>query len=331
MTTTTAIEVRLEAQGSQPNFRQDIILPLVSGRVPIEGVTLKPSGPHISPGIFEDPRFKEGDFGLLDTNIGDVIPAINAGWNIVCLPVFTKRKPILNYLWVRSDRGINSPKDLKGKTLSTSGWGVVTTFTRQYLQRFHGVDASQLRWIAGGPGRWELYKQVQVEYPADRKRQERRLLDGEVDGCTGDITDPNSWSELENSPDKVKRLFPNYRELHRQMLKEHGIYTPAHIMAMGGRLNKEHPGLARKLFDALEQSRELAYADALGDGTTYSLIMDGRELVRDQLKEWGDPHKHGIKAQRANIDLLLDAYYEQGQTRRRLSQDEIFAESTLDT
>jgi 4,5-dihydroxyphthalate decarboxylase len=285
----------------------------------------------VSPGIYEDPRFQEGAFGLLDTNIGDVIPAINAGWNIVCLPVFTKRKPLLNYLWVRSDRAITSPKDLEGKTLATSGWGVVTTLTRQYLQHFHGVDVSKLRWVAGGPGRWDLYKPVQVEYPSDRKRQERRLLDGETDGCTGDITDAKAWAELENSPDKVQRLFPNYRQMHRQMFKENGIYTPAHIMVMGGKLNQEQPGLARKIFAALEQSREMAYADALGDGTTYSLIMDARELVRDQRKELGDPHRHGIKAQKSTIDLLLDAYYEQGQTRKRLSVEEVFAESTLDT
>lgn len=272
--TASPIEVTLEAQGSQPNFRQDKILPLVTGRVKIDGVTIKPTGPHDTAGFADNPRFRDGDFGLLDTNIGDIIPAINAGWNIVCLPLFTKYKPLLNYLWVRADRGIEGPKDLEGKTIATSGWGVVTTLTREYLERFHNVDPTKLSWIAGGAGRWELYKETKVEYPTERKRQEQRLLDGEADGCTGDITDAKSWQTLETSTGKVKRLFPNYREVHKQLYKQQGIYTPAHIMVMGGKLDRERPDLARTLFDALEQSREMAYADALGDGTSYSLLMD---------------------------------------------------------
>jgi hypothetical protein len=38
MTLTKAIDVLLEAHGAKPNFRYDIILPLVTGRVPIEEV-----------------------------------------------------------------------------------------------------------------------------------------------------------------------------------------------------------------------------------------------------------------------------------------------------
>ena len=40
MPPTDVIEVFLEAQGSQPNCRHDMILPLVQGRVPIDGVSL---------------------------------------------------------------------------------------------------------------------------------------------------------------------------------------------------------------------------------------------------------------------------------------------------
>lgn len=331
MTTTNSIEVVLEAQGSQPNFRHDMILPLVQGRVPIEGVSLKMAGPNDTAGIFENPRFKNGDFGLLDTNIGDVIPAIDSGWDFVCLPVMIKRKPVYNYVWVRADRDINTPKDLEGKLIAASSWGVVTTYTRGMLQRFHGVDLSKLRWTTN-PSPWELYKPVDVDYPTDRsKRQWDRLLDGDVDACTGDITDPKAWAALEGNPDKVKRLFPDYREMHRQLWKEHHVITPSHIMVMGGKLNRERPDLARKFYDAFERSREIAYADAEGDGTSYSLVMDARELVREQLKDMGDIYKHGITANKNSIDMMLDFYYDHGQTKRRLSFEDVFAATTLDT
>jgi 4,5-dihydroxyphthalate decarboxylase len=326
-----AIDVLLEAQGSPPNFRHDMILPLVQGRVPIEGVDLSMSAPMETAGIFDNARFKDGDFGLLDTNIGDVIPAIDAGWDFVCLPVMIKRKPVYNYVWVRADRGIDSPKDLEGKLIAASSWGVVTTYTRGLLQRYHDVDLSKLRWITN-PSPWELHKPVEVTYPEDRtKRQWDRLLDGDADACTGDITDAKAWAALESSPDKVKRLFPNYQELHRQMWKDEHIITPSHIIVMGGKMNRENPGLARKLYDAFERSREVAYADALGDGTSYNLLMDARESVKDQLAEMGDVFKHGIGANRNSIDMMLDFYYDHGQTSRRFSFEDVFAATTLDT
>ena len=51
--------------------------------MPIEGVNLQVVGAEETAGIFENARFKEGDFALLDTNLGDVIPAIEAGgWGV---------------------------------------------------------------------------------------------------------------------------------------------------------------------------------------------------------------------------------------------------------
>jgi 4,5-dihydroxyphthalate decarboxylase len=328
---TNPINVHLEAQGSKPNFRYDIIQPLAGGRVPIDGVTLTTAGGDETAGIFENDRFKNGEFGLLDTNFGDIIPAIDAGWDFVVLPVIIKRKPVYNYVWVRADRGIDSPKDLEGKTIATSSWGVVTTYTRGMLQRFHDVDLSGVHWIVNNTGPWQLHKPVDVEYPDEKRPQWDRLLDGEADACTGDITASSAWERLESSPDKVKRLFPDYREMHRQLWKDHRIVTPSHVIVMGGKLHRENPGLARKLYEAFERSREIAIDDALGDGTSYNLIMDARENVRDQLKEMGDIAKHGIAANREVIDMTLDFYGELGQTSHRLSIEEVFASGTLDT
>jgi hypothetical protein len=107
---TNAIEVSLEAQGTLPNFRYDIIQPLLQGRVEMEGVTIRPSAPMTMAGMWTEPKFKDGDFGLLDANWGVLLPAIDSGWDMVLLPVFIKRKPVYNYLWVRADRDIDEPK-----------------------------------------------------------------------------------------------------------------------------------------------------------------------------------------------------------------------------
>ena len=327
------MELSFEAQAAQPNFRYDVVQPLLQGRVAIEGVTLKVSGATSSAGYFDNPKFKDGDFQLLDNNWGDVIPAIDAGWDVVALPLFVKRKPVYNYLWVRADRGIDSPKDLEGKTLATGGYqSAITTYTRGFLQHFYGVDLTKLRWLSAGAKRWEVHSpRVQVEYASGpAKSATQRLLDGEVDGTTGDILDPKVWDALETNPG-VKRLFPDYQELNKRLFKEHGIVTPVHILVIGGRLNRSEPTLARRVYDAVQRSTEVAYADALGDGSGYSMTIHNRELMRDQLKEWGDVWTHGIASNRNTIDTFLDYNFEQGLTKSRLSLDQVFAKRTLDT
>lgn len=333
MTTTTGLEIALEAQGSLPNFRYDIMLPLMSGRVAIDGVTLQPTGPNDVAGYYANPKFKNGDFGLLDTNFGDVVPAIDAGWNLISLPVFIKRKPAYNYSWVRADRGIDSPKDLEGKTFSSVGYGsTITVFTRGFLQHFHSVDISKLRWLLNGPYQFELHdKKAQIEIASGTpKAPWQRLIDGEVDAITGDITDSAAWSALESSS-QVKRLFPNYQELNQRLHREHGIYTPVHLIVMSTKLDRAHPDLARKVQDAFERSKEQAYDDALSDKASSSMTLYNREHMRDQLRDWGDIHAYGISANRRMLETYLDYSFEQGITRTRLTLEQVFAKGTLDT
>ncbi len=332
MTAVTDLEVRWEAQGSVPHYRVDHIQPLLQGRVSIEGVELIRDDPMANAGFYEQERFKDGDFGLLDLMWGDSVPAIGAGWDVVLLPVITKRKPVYDYLWVRADRGIESPKDLEGKTIATTGLGsAITINTRGFLQHFHDVAVSKIGWLSTGPARFEIHKEVEVEYASGpRKSPVQRLLDGEVDGCTGDITDGKIWAALDASPD-VKLLFPDFPERNRRLFQELGIVTPVHVMAVGGRLDRERPELARKIYDAFELSRQMSYDDALGDGTAYSLTVHHRLAFLQQMREWGDVWKHGMSANKNTIETFLDYNFEQGLTKTRLSPEQVFAAGTLDT
>jgi hypothetical protein len=61
--------------------------------------------------IFADnPQLREGDFGLCDLNLGYLLPAIDAGWQLIGLPFFSKRKSVYPFIFCRVDSGIDSPK-----------------------------------------------------------------------------------------------------------------------------------------------------------------------------------------------------------------------------
>ena len=79
----TAVEIEF------PKMRYDITLPILEGRVSIDGVKFKPV--TISSMIFDmDSPLKEGNFGLCDLNISYHLPALEAGWQLVGLPIFSK-------------------------------------------------------------------------------------------------------------------------------------------------------------------------------------------------------------------------------------------------
>ena len=92
MTTDELLEVEL------PVMRYDITMPLLEGKVAVEGLKFKPvkASSMVSK---EDPMLKSGDFGLRDLNVGYFLPAIEAGWQLIGLPVFSKRKPVYQLIF----------------------------------------------------------------------------------------------------------------------------------------------------------------------------------------------------------------------------------------
>jgi 4,5-dihydroxyphthalate decarboxylase len=334
MTSADVVDIALEAQGARPNFRYDILQPLLQGRAGLEGLRICPSGPLEMAGFFDKPRFKSGDFGLLDINMGDVLPAIDAGWDLRCLPIFIKRKPVFNYLWVRADRGIEAPTDLEGKTLGTVGYSsAISVYTRGFLQHRYGVDLKRLQWLVNSAGPFPVHDaSVAIRTASGSPRSSiLRLLDGEIDASTGDITDLQAWRALEQPGAQVKRLFADYQGENIKLLREQGIFTPVHIIVIGGKLDRERPEVARSVYDAFERSRQIAYEDALSDATGYSIKTSMRELLRDEIADLGEVFRHGIGANAPAIDAFLDFCYEQGVTKTRLANEQVFARGTLET
>jgi 4,5-dihydroxyphthalate decarboxylase len=128
------------------NMRFDVTMPLFEGRVEIEGATLEAM--QTTPMVVADvPDLRLGDFGIWDLNMGYLLTAIEAGWEFAALPVFQKRKSVLQFLFVRD--GIDSPRDLEGARVGTRQYRTsVTIWARGILAEHFGVDISGIKWAA---------------------------------------------------------------------------------------------------------------------------------------------------------------------------------------
>jgi 4,5-dihydroxyphthalate decarboxylase len=315
---------------SFPLMRYDIVQPLLDGRVTIEGVTLKPF--KNSSMVFSDvPPLRTGDFDLWELNWGYFLPALEAGWKFVGLPVFPKRKPAYQYIFCRTDAQINSPKDLEGKRIATSQYRIVVDiWIRGLLKHKHGVDPSNIKWLSLRDDIFPIHDdKVSIEIAKGDKNPVDRLTDGEVDAIITDISDVRLFDTLENSP-MVKRLFPDYVERDQQLHRETGLYAPMHLIVISESLDRRHPDLASKIYAAFEQAKKVAYDDILSDMAGFTLV-NLREKMKDQVKSWGDPFKYGMRANRNTIDIFNQYNLEQGLVRSVVPLDRQFAASTLDT
>jgi 4,5-dihydroxyphthalate decarboxylase len=284
-----------------------------------------PNGTMIGP----DSPIPTGDFGLIDMNMGNWLTGIEAGWEIAPLPVFSKRKHVYTYLFCRADAGINTPKDLEGKRVMSSIAGsAVAIWLKALLQHRHGVDVDSITWVSARE-RFPLHKDWKVEKPTASKTVLQALLDGDVDATAADVSDRKLWHELEHDP-RVKRVFPNYLEEAKAFFDETGIFAPVHMIVMSKKLDRQHPDLAGKLYDAFERAKQIADDDVLDDRSGFGVI-DLRERVLAQTEEWGDLFKHGITANKTTIDTFAAHCYEHGLVKNRYEYEQMFAGSTLDT
>ena len=313
-----------------PVMRYDITLPLLEGRVPIEGVVLNPA--KLSSMINkEDPKLKAGDFGLMDLNIGYFLPAIEAGWQIVGLPIFSKRKPVYQLIFCHADAGIRAPKDLAAKRIGSRTYRTaLTVWARGLLRERHGVDFANVNWILQAKEVFPVHDTgLKIDYVDETKNMAQRLIAGELDAMITDISDTTMFENLEHHP-KIKRLFPDYLQEDLDLYNDTGIFTPVHMIVMSRKLDRERPDLAGKFYAAFETAKALAYDDILSDRGGFSVVYL-RERLKEQLAKWGDPWKYGVKANQTSIDAFIKYNVEQGMIRKAPTYADIFAAGTLNT
>jgi 4,5-dihydroxyphthalate decarboxylase len=313
-----------------PVMRYDVTMPLLEGRVPIDGIALKPVKTS-SMVNKEDPKMKAGEFGLCDLNMGYFLPAIEAGWEIIGLPVFSKRKPVYQLIFCHADAGIRAPKDLAAKRIGSRTYRTaLTVWARGLLRERYGVDFSTVQWVLQAKEVFPVHdSRVKIEYVDESKNMSQRLIAGELDAIITDISDTRMFESLESHP-KIKRLFPDYMKEDERLYRETGIFTPVHMIVMSRRLDRQRPDLAGKFYAAFEKAKELAYDDTLSDRGGFSVVYL-RERLKEQTAVWGDPWKYGIGANKATIDAFIKYNVEQGMIRSTPSYGEIFAGGTLDT
>jgi 4,5-dihydroxyphthalate decarboxylase len=301
---------------------------ILRGEIPIEGV--EPNFIKVVPQIAAFRRMvRQVEFDVCEIAPTTYIIARAYGAPFVALPIFVTRRFHHGGLLVRPDTGIKQPKDLEGRKVGVRAYSVTTgVWTRGILIDEYGVDSSKVTWVVDDEEHVTQIKLPQnVEHAPEGRSLADMMADGELAagfeanagiGRSGSPT--GGWKQREaNYPD----LFPNAAELEAAWYRKTGIYPMHGTIVVKDAVLKEHPWVARSLFDAFSKAKakwltslHSGAADAPSDRKYRALT----KIVGN------DPLPYGLKQNLATVEALEDTAFKQGLTPKRMAISEIIVD-----
>jgi 4,5-dihydroxyphthalate decarboxylase len=152
------------------------------------------------------------------------------------------------------------------------------------------------------------------------------LESGEIDA----LISARSPSSLGDGSGKVRRLFPNYKEVEIEYYKRSKIFPIMHILVIRKDVYDRYPWVARSLYKAFCEAKNRAFQNMhISNAHAYALPWLSWE--REQLRELFGPDwwPYGIEANRHVLESLIRYMTEQGLLKTPLKVEDIFAPSAL--
>lgn len=314
---------------------------LVNGRVKIKGCTIN----FVQAGIGDmNTNTFSGDQTYDVTEIG-LHPFMLAYANenfrdYTLLPIFPLRIFRHKSVFIRNDRGIKKPEDLKGKTIGTPGYSSTSlTWLRGIFQDEYGIKPTDVNWVisnkdssADAAGKISKQEQVNPKGVNIKKGtagldESELLVTGEVDALFH-AAEPKAY--IEGNP-LVDRLFPDSRKTERAYFSKTGIFPIMHAVAIKKELLNKNPWLAKAVFNAYSEAKTMDYIHMKKLGWVYdSLPWYGQELEETRALMGENFWPYGIGPNRKTLETLFRYSHEQGLSSRKLTIEELFYPSTFE-
>ena len=245
----------------------DRVRSLVDGSVQIDGVD--PVFMLLEPEEIFFRAFRHADFDICELSMSSfTVKTANGDCPYVGVPVFPSRSFRHNSIYVRTDRGIARPEDLKGRRIGVPEYQVTANvWTRALLEDEYGVRPSDVTWVRGGyeqAGRIEkialdLPPDVRIEDAPDGATISALLADGAIDAVIG----PRAPSGFGRHP-HIGWLFPDPAAAAAAWFGKTRIFPIMHILGIRRTLAEQHPWLPAAAMKAFEQAKARA-VPRLGD------------------------------------------------------------------
>lgn len=311
--------------------------PILQGRHQPQGINLIPTMVHPSEMFWRQLKFAE--FDVSEMSLSSLCIAKARGDDrFVGLPIYTARMFFHTRIYVRKDRGIEKPEDLKGKRIGVPEYQQTSAlWSRGILQNEWGVHARDIEWFMertpeishGGTTGFKPPEGVKINQIPLSSNIGQMLLDGELDGTLLYLDKPNLVDRSTADISGVcKLLFPDCTAESARYYGKTGIYPINHAMVIKRETHEKYPWAAVNIYHAFMAAKaevERAAQKTVEDYTACGLIAPAANTMFS-----ADPKAYGVRASRKVIETISQFVHEQGLTDRRVAVEELFAPATLE-
>ena len=310
----------------------DRVRPIFDGRVAVEGARIVPV-PLPSEQSF--PRaVTRAEFDVSELSFASQMVQVSRGEGAyVAMPIFVARAFRHGCVYLRADAGIRTPKDLEGRRVGIPEYGMTMgLWLRGILADDHGADVNGIAWRTAGtnaPGRrerlpLELPPEMDVRPLPEGTTLNAALLAGELDA----VLSPTPPAAFAAGDPRVARLFPDPRAAALAWFGRARMFPIMHVIGVRRDVLARAPWLAAALcaaFETAQRAAEEEWTERLASSspsTIFPFLAEDWTAAQAALGE--APWRHGVAANRAELDAACRWAGAQHLTRRVLSPEDVF-------
>ena len=302
---------------------------LQTGEVEPEGIKLNYLPLQAEEIFWRMSNFRE--FDASEMSLSNHITMVSRGNSpFVAIPVFPSRFFRHSCVFINSDSGIKKPADFKGKKIGAPEYSITAAvWIRGFLNDEYGVKAGDVEWFVGGQEEAGRKERVKLKLPPEIKVNalgDDQTLNGMLEsGAIDALISARSPSSFVKGSPKVRRLFPNYKEVEMDYYRRTKIFPIMHVLVIRKELYERDPWVARSLYKAFCQAKERAI-QAMHVSNTLACTLPWLTAEMELLKSLFGPDwwPYGVEPNRHLLDTLLRYMDEQGLIDRPVKLEELF-------
>jgi 4,5-dihydroxyphthalate decarboxylase len=309
--------------------------PLVDGSVQIDGV--EPVFSLLEPEEIFFRAFRHAEFDVCELSLSSfAVKTARDECPYVGVPVFPSRAFRHTSIYVRNDRGIERPEDLRGKRVGVPEYQLTANvWVRAILEKDYGVSPADISWVCGGyeePGRIEkialnLPDGVVLENAPSGETISGMLARGDIDAIIG----PRAPSCFERGDPAIRWLWDDPSKTAIEWYGKHRVFPIMHLLGVRRDLVERYPYLPAALLKAFTRAKAVSLAQLRDTSATkVTLPFVEEQLRRAQALMGADFWSYGYAQNVHVLDMFLDAHHKQGLSARRLEPAMLFHPTTLE-
>ena len=310
---------------------------LLDGQVSIPGVALQALVHPVEETFFRMLRWREFDVSEMSLS-SYVMSVFSDPKPFVAIPVFPSRAFRHGAIYVRGDSPLTQLGELAGATVGIPEYQMTASvWIRGILAEHYGVPVESISYRTGGlhdAGRKEkirlqLPEHIDVRPAPDDRTLEQMLLSGELDALYSARAPHAFRPDNATGADSIRRLIKDPMHEEQQFFAQTQIFPIMHTVVIKRAVYEAHPWVARELFDAFCQARDLAYAELNEVTALKHMLPWGVQQAEEVHRLMGaDFWAYGLEANRHVLETFSRYSHEQGLSPRVLEPEELFVPET---